>query len=110
MCVTNFEYFYRTKIDACLIDEDCQCSTCTSVNRAHIHKLLYDKETSGCHLLTVNNVFFQLRLMGSIRQAIKEDKYPEFVKQYLRDNFPEGSGNNVPLWAQNALESVGISL
>ena len=95
------------------IDENCPCSTCTgptAVTRAHIHKLLYDKETSGCHLLTVHNVFFQLRLMGSIRQAIKENKYPEFVKQYLKDNFPEGSGNNVPLWAQNALESVGISL
>ena len=46
------------------IDEECECSTCKTVTRAHIHKLLIDKETSGCHLLTVHDVAFQLRLMA----------------------------------------------
>jgi tRNA-guanine family transglycosylase len=33
------------------------------------------KEASGCALLTVHNVAFQLRLMKNIRNAIKEDRW-----------------------------------
>jgi queuine/archaeosine tRNA-ribosyltransferase len=33
------------------------------------------KEASGCALMTVHNVAFQLRLMKNIRQAIKEDRW-----------------------------------
>ena len=89
------------------LEEGCECSTCSSVSRAHVHKLLIGKETGGCHLLTVHNVHFQLRLMASVRQAIKEDKYPQFVRGFLHDNYPEG---NYPERAVNALQSVGISV
>jgi len=45
------------------------------VTRAYIHMLMTHKESSGCALLTVHNVAFQLRLMRNIRQAIKEDRW-----------------------------------
>ena len=49
-------------------------NSCEQVTRAYIHTLMAHKEASGCALLTVHNVAFQLRLMKSIRQAIKDDK------------------------------------
>ena len=45
--------------------------------------------------------------MKSIQEAIKKDKFPEFVKQFAKNNFPDG---NYPEWARNALKKVGIDL
>jgi len=96
---------YRT--DFSPIEEDCPCATCKSVTRAYISRMCSNKETAGCHLLTVHNIHFQLRLMKSIREAIKKDKFPEFVKLFAKNNFPDG---NYPEWATNALKKVGIDL
>lgn len=89
------------------IEENCPCATCATVTRAHIHRLVSNKETSACHLISVHNVCFQLRLMKSVREAIKEDKYPQFVRQFVKNNYPDG---DYPTWAVNALKHVGISL
>ena len=77
------------------------------MTRAYISRMCSNKETAGCHLLTVHNIHFQLRLMKSIREAIKKDRFPEFVKQFAKNNFPDG---NYPEWARNALKKVGIDL
>merc|ERR1719219_2691071 len=89
------------------IEEDCPCATCTSVSRAYIHRLISNRETAGCHLLTVHNIHFQLRLMKSVREAIKQDRYPQFIRQFAKNNYPDG---NYPEWATNALKSVGVNL
>jgi tRNA-guanine family transglycosylase len=47
---------------------------CLQVTRAYLYTLMSHKEASGCALLTVHNVAFQLRLMKNIRNAIKEDR------------------------------------
>ena len=77
------------------------------MTRAYISRMCSNKETAGCHLLTVHNIHFQLRLMKSIREAIKKDKFPEFVKLFAKNNFPDG---NYPEWATNALKKVGIDM
>ncbi len=41
------------------LEEGCDCSTCATHTRAHIHSAI--KEPSACHLITVHNVAFQLR-------------------------------------------------
>ena len=102
----------KTKVyqeDFTPIEEDCKCSTCSTVTKAYIHSLISSKQSSGCHLVTVHNVAFQAKLMSDIRGAIKVDKYPEFVKQFLLENFPGGK-KEYPTWALDALKSVGISL
>ena len=95
------------KEDFSPIEDDCKCSTCSSVSRAYIHTLFSNKQSSGCHLITVHNVAFQLKLMSDIRKAIKNNQYPEFVKSFLGDNFPCGK-TEYPQWALDALEAVGI--
>ena len=79
------------------------------VTRAYIHSLMVNKQSSGCHLLTVHNVAFQLNLMKDIRAAVKNDEYPKFVQQFLSDNFPGGK-SDYPKWAIDALADVEIIL
>ncbi|CAG8518937.1 358_t:CDS:2 [Paraglomus brasilianum] len=89
------------------IESDCDCLTCKSYTRAYVH-LLATRETVGCHLITLHNVAYQLRLMQQIRTAITEDKYPQFVKQFFKTLFK--TKDKYPVWAVNALKSVNIDL
>ncbi|KAG9301268.1 hypothetical protein G9A89_012651 [Geosiphon pyriformis] len=89
------------------IEENCNCVTCKSYTRAYIHTLA-TRETVGCHLITLHNLSYQLRLMESIRQAIIEDSYPLFVQKFFKDLFR--GRDNYPEWAVNALRSLNIDL
>ncbi|KAJ2084397.1 Queuine tRNA-ribosyltransferase catalytic subunit 1 [Coemansia sp. RSA 988] len=91
--------------DTAPIDSDCDCATCTRYSRAYLH-IAASKETTGCHLLTVHNIAFQMRLMRDIRQAIVDDCYPQFVRSFMRTRF----GKTVPRWIVDALKSVHIDL
>jgi tRNA-guanine family transglycosylase len=94
------------------IDTNCKCSTCRpqsegglGITRAYLYHVAA-KETVGAHLLTMHNVFYQLELMRKAREAILEDRYPEFVRVFFGKLYPEGA----PAWAKEALGSVGVEL
>ncbi|KAG5681434.1 hypothetical protein PVAND_010870 [Polypedilum vanderplanki] len=86
------------------IDKRCKCSTCKTYTRAYIHSII--NEPLMCSLVSIHNVYFQLQLMRDIREAIDQDKYPEFVKTYMDELYPE----NKPQWIVDALNSVNIKL
>ncbi|CAH0754091.1 unnamed protein product [Bemisia tabaci] len=88
------------------IDPECDCSTCKTYTRAYIHSII-SAETVACHLLSVHNLAFQMRLMRSIRESIKQNRFPEFVKDFMRINYPDGQ---FPLWIVESLSSVNITL
>jgi len=94
------------KMDFRPIDENCPCSTCKNYTRAYLHTIV-TKEASACHLLSVHNVAHQLRLMKEARDSIIEDKFPEYVANFMLRLFPE---KDYPDWAEKAFNSVGISL
>ncbi|KAJ1898965.1 Queuine tRNA-ribosyltransferase catalytic subunit 1 [Coemansia sp. RSA 2337] len=87
------------------IDKDCDCSTCANYTRAYLHTTA-TKETTGCHLITIHNIAFQMRLMLDIRKAIVEDRYPAFIREFMRTRF----GKTVPMWIVDALKSVNVDL
>ncbi len=87
------------------LEEDCDCSTCRTHSRAYIHSVI--KEPTACHLITVHNVAFQLRLMRRIREAVKEGVFPEFIRSFMVDNFPD---RKYPAWTVSALAAVNVSL
>ncbi|NXY53642.1 TGT ribosyltransferase, partial [Callaeas wilsoni] len=113
------------------IDADCGCSTCqrsvgalggvsgcpgwgrppnflpSRYSRAYLHALLRSN-TAALHLLTLHNVAYQMKLMGSIRESILRQRFPEFVREFM-DTMYGGRGGPPP-WAREALESVGITL
>jgi queuine/archaeosine tRNA-ribosyltransferase len=47
-----------------------------------------------------------LNLMREAREAILEDRYPEFVRVFFGKRFPE----EVPKWVTDALGSVGLTI
>lgn len=58
--------------------------------------------------ITMHNVHYLLALMDSARQAILEDRYPQFLKEFFRNLYGEKS--NIPQWAVTALRGVGVDL
>jgi tRNA-guanine family transglycosylase len=95
------------------IDNDCKCTTCRprsegglGITRAYINHLTA-KETVGAHLLSIHNVHYTLQLMGRARNAIIEDRYPDFVKEFFGKLYPN---RDFPSWAITALAGVGIDL
>ncbi|KAI8073876.1 tRNA-guanine(15) transglycosylase-like protein [Gongronella butleri] len=91
------------------IEEGCDCSTCKNYTRSYLRLLIASKETAGCHLVTVHNVAFQLRLMNGMRQAIINDTFPAHVKTFFHNYFG-GNKQKYPEWAVAALKSVNIDL
>lgn len=66
------------------------------------------KETAGAHLLTMHNVHYLLHLMGSIRTAIMQDNFPDFIRKFFMDLYQEKS--KFPEWAVGALKRVNVDL
>ncbi|KAJ2850437.1 Queuine tRNA-ribosyltransferase catalytic subunit 1 [Coemansia brasiliensis] len=87
------------------IDSECDCSTCKQFTRAYLYTSV-TKETTNCHLITVHNIAFQMRLMRDIRTAIVEDRYPQFIRSFMKTRF----GKTVPRWIVDALQSVNVDL
>jgi tRNA-guanine transglycosylase len=96
------------------VEDDCGCVCCRTgegglnITRAFVHHIAA-KETVGAHLLTMHNVWYQLELMRSVRRAIIEDRYPDFLKQFFRD-LHGGDKLKYPDWAVEALRTIGVDL
>ena len=97
------------------IEEGCKCTCCRpksegglGITRAYVYHVTA-KETAGAHLLTMHNVHYQLNLMRLAREAILEDRYPQFVKDFFSKLY-DGQTEKYPEWAVGALKGVGVDL
>ncbi|CAK7222537.1 hypothetical protein SBRCBS47491_004897 [Sporothrix bragantina] len=101
------------------IEEGCGCQCCRpspedpesgrpAITRAFVHHNA-SKETVAAHLLTMHNVWYQLDLMRSLREAIIEDRFPARVREFFADLYPSGPAD-YPDWAVDALAGVGVHL
>jgi queuine tRNA-ribosyltransferase len=70
------------------IEENCTCLACQNYSRAYIRHLLNIDEILGIRLISLHNVYFYISLMRQIRQAISEDKFLEFKKEFLSSYRP----------------------
>ena len=66
-----------------IIDEGCECETCKNYTRAYLSHLFRAKEMLGATLASIHNVYFITKLVTDIRQAILDDKFFEFKKEFL---------------------------
>ncbi|MHC0035784.1 tRNA guanosine(34) transglycosylase Tgt [Pseudoneobacillus sp. C159] len=73
------------------IDEKCDCYTCRNYSRAYIRHLIRCDETFGIRLTTYHNLYFLLKLMEQVRQAIQEDRLADFKEEFF-----EQYGFNLP--------------
>lgn len=73
------------------LDEKCDCHVCKNYSRAYIRHLVKCDETFGLRLATYHNLYFLLKLMENVRQAIREDRLLDY-----REEFFEEYGFNKP--------------
>ncbi|MBR7553400.1 tRNA guanosine(34) transglycosylase Tgt [Allobacillus sp. GCM10007491] len=73
------------------IDENCDCYTCRNYTKAYIRHLIKANETFGIRLTTYHNLYFLVKLMEQVREAIAEDRLGDF-----REEFFERYGFNKP--------------
>lgn len=65
------------------VDEKCDCHVCKNYTRSYLRHLYNMNEMTGLTLLSHHNVYFYLKLMKNIRQAIEENRFAEFQKEFL---------------------------
>jgi hypothetical protein len=113
------------------LEADCTCHTCKTYTRSYLSRLMRQKETVGCHLISIHNIGYQMRLMRDIRNAIAKDEFPSWIQQFMKEYYHYRSGkkdliheddaNNsdpgkvlnehgYPIWIVNALNSLKITL
>jgi queuine tRNA-ribosyltransferase len=72
----------KYKKDTKPLDQDCTCSTCLNYSRAYLHHLQKTNEIIGSRLNTLHNLHYYLELMRSMREAIENNLFEEFRKNF----------------------------
>jgi queuine tRNA-ribosyltransferase len=80
---------------------------CKKYTRAYLHNVATKGLASASILVTYHNVAYMQCLARRIRAAIAEQRFPDFVRCFLRDLYPQG---DVPQWVCDAMEAAEISL
>ncbi len=66
------------------LDSECECSICRRYSRAYLRHLYQAKEILAATMISHHNLAFFLATMQKVRESIKEGKFAEFRKDFLR--------------------------
>ncbi|MBQ3305996.1 tRNA guanosine(34) transglycosylase Tgt [Candidatus Saccharibacteria bacterium] len=66
------------------VDPDCDCYACKNYTRAYVHHLVKCDEQFGASLLSIHNIRFLIRLTEQMREAIKEDRFADFIDEFCQ--------------------------
>ena len=72
------------------IEEGCNCPCCRRYSRAYIRHLLKAGEMLGLRLCVTHNLYFYNHLMEEIREALDNDHYEDFRKDFLEKYLSKG--------------------
>ncbi|MGO4467072.1 tRNA guanosine(34) transglycosylase Tgt, partial [Pseudoduganella sp. RAF53_2] len=75
----------RYKDDKEPLDPTCSCYACRNFSRAYLHHLHRAQEILGARLNTIHNLHYYLDIMQQMRDALDEDRFPDWVKQFHAD-------------------------
>jgi len=65
------------------LDPNCDCYTCRNYSRAYLRHLFKCDEILSAMLMTNHNLHFLVKTMENIRQAIDEDRFLEYKKEFF---------------------------
>jgi queuine tRNA-ribosyltransferase len=71
------------------LDDTCECYTCRHYSKAYLRHLFISRELNCYYLHTIHNLFFYASLMKNIRQALRQDQFDEFYKEFTSHNREE---------------------
>lgn len=64
------------------MDDECDCYACTHFSRAYVRHLFKAGEITAGRLASIHNLRFLIHLMEQVRQAIAEDRFLDFRKEF----------------------------
>ncbi|NLD10928.1 MAG: tRNA guanosine(34) transglycosylase Tgt [Clostridiales bacterium] len=64
------------------LDPECDCYTCRNYSRAYIRHMMKSGEMMSAMLISNHNLHFLIHMMAGIRDAIEEDRFTEFKKEF----------------------------
>ena len=64
------------------VDQDCACDTCRHYSRAYLRHLYLSRELLSYRLNTLHNIHYFLELMRSLQDAVAQDRFLEFKKDF----------------------------
>ncbi len=73
----------KYKEDFTTLDPNCDCYCCRNYTKAYLRHLYVCDEIFGKRLMSIHNIRFLIHLMEGARQAIKEDRFGDFMKVQL---------------------------
>ena len=72
----------RYQDDPLPVDEECGCYTCRNYSRAYLRHLYMAREILSSQLNTIHNLHYFVGLMARVRQAISEDRFAAFRREF----------------------------
>jgi queuine tRNA-ribosyltransferase len=78
--------------DASPIDPRCSCYVCRNYSRAYLRHLFRSREILASRLNTWHNLHYFLNLMAEARQAIADDRFDLFRRQFYERRCGECPG------------------
>ena len=69
----------KYKEDFTPLDKQCDCYCCKNYTKAYLRHLYVCDEIFGKRLLSIHNIRFLINLMEGAREAIKEDRFEEYM-------------------------------
>lgn len=84
----------KYKDDFSPLDPDCGCFVCRNHTRAYIRHLINTNEILGLRLNSYHNLYFIMRFMDGVRNAVHEGNFKEFRKDFeIKYNNGKMEGN-----------------
>ena len=77
--IKNKEYEY----DFGPLDPECDCEICKTYSRSYIRHLFREDEMLSLRMLSYHNLYFLKKLTDNAREAIQNDRFQEFKKEFL---------------------------
>ena len=65
------------------IEDTCDCYTCKNYTKAYVKHLINCEESLGGTLLSIHNIRFLIKLTEEIREAIKNDNFENYKKEFI---------------------------
>ncbi|KAB2825579.1 tRNA guanosine(34) transglycosylase Tgt [Aliivibrio sp. S3MY1] len=72
----------KHKTDTTPLDPECDCYTCQNYSKSYLHHLDRCNEILGARLNTIHNLRYYQRIMASIRKALEEERFEQFVEEF----------------------------
>jgi queuine tRNA-ribosyltransferase len=73
------------------VDADCDCPVCQQFSRAYLRHLFISREMLGVRLNTVHNLWYYGRLLRELRQAVRQNRFEEYRKDFYGRREPDAS-------------------